>query len=523
MIELQKEKIKQEKKKDSICEKHNRPLTTFCDNEKCQVVLCEICMLREHRDHKIVEIDKKAEQIVRILLKRKENIDAIRADYVTHTQSMREIADEINAETSKTLDAIDNAREILLDQVMKNTEKLKNDTIQMQQKNLKAIKATCTDFREIKEMHQEAGIFIEKVINNSSPYDLVIKKSEIEKEVNDMIDKVKPGRDWLNSYSLPSFNVKDHDDFMSEVVGKLEEEKKGAPLPENVGKMLKAEYDAEVLRGMKPVEAKLSHSWEGSVSGGIACSPTGTIFAFSGKTVKSYDIDGTERMSVNVDVQGIGGICCVKVDDTNLFVLSCTNTIQLRHGETGALLDSMNLGNFSPHPGICDKDYKTVLFSGSLYQGKVKEIEIRNMKLYLNDKLLSCAQNGGSYPRGITCIKQNGEHIVACAAGGGRLNAYPYERDQFIWGHNGQQFVNKRLYSYGICSDRSKHIFTADCSNNRIVLLGIDGKLISELITTDFRCYYIAWVPGERKLLVVDSDKNTVHVYDVKYFKYEQP
>ncbi len=523
MIELQKEKTKQEKKKDTICEKHDRPLTTFCDNETCQVVLCEICMLREHRDHKIVEIEEKAEQIVRILLKKKENIDAIRVDYVKHTQVMREIVDEINTKTSKTLDAIDNAREKLLDQVMKCTEALKNKAIQMQQKNLKSIKATCTDFREIKEIHQEAGTFIEKFINENSPYDLVIKKSEIEKEVDDIVGHVKPGRGWLNSYSLPSFNTKPHDDFMSEVVGKLEEEKRGVPLPGNVGKILKAEYDAEVLTGMKPVQAKLSHSWKGSVKGGIACSPTGTIFAFDGKTVKSYDIDGTERMSVNVDVEQIKGICCLNFDNTDLFVLSCKNTIQLRHGETGALLDSMNLENFSPHTGICDKDYKSVLLSWSLYEGKVKEIEIRNMKLYLNDKFVSCKHNNGYEILGITCIKENGEHIVACAAGGPRLNAYSYERDQFIWGHYNQQFVNKMLCPYGICSDRSKHMFTADHQNNRIVLLGTDGKMISELITPGFKCYFIAYVPGERKLLVVDSGQNTVHVYDVKYLKYEQP
>ena len=54
--------------------------------------------------------------------------------------------------------------------------------------------------------------------------------------------------------------------------------------------------------------------------------------------------------------------------------------------------------------------------------------------------------------------------------------------------------------------------------NNRVLVIGTDGRNLRTIIQTDGHAYEVAWISSERNL-VVTTNKNMTFIYDVKYAK----
>ena len=64
--------------KFEICREHVRDLSLYCHEEQCGKVICQLCLLKEHRMHDVVDIEEVETQKLReqeMIRKNKEKLE----------------------------------------------------------------------------------------------------------------------------------------------------------------------------------------------------------------------------------------------------------------------------------------------------------------------------------------------------------------------------------------------------------------------------------------------------------------
>ena len=57
----------------SECERHNRLLSLYCKDEACQMEICQICMIKHHKGHEVVDVLMERNAKVEVLTKKMED------------------------------------------------------------------------------------------------------------------------------------------------------------------------------------------------------------------------------------------------------------------------------------------------------------------------------------------------------------------------------------------------------------------------------------------------------------------
>ena len=95
------------------CQKHKQDLVLFCNDKECQGQICPACVFVKHKDHNIIDLTSKAEEVRGKMADRKEkarDISLLLGNYLTELNVVEE---KVNTETLENLDKVDEAREIL--------------------------------------------------------------------------------------------------------------------------------------------------------------------------------------------------------------------------------------------------------------------------------------------------------------------------------------------------------------------------------------------------------------------------
>ncbi len=123
------------------CAVHNREMTLFCENKTCKQILCPRCKHAEHSDHKVVEIEDKQEECLKIVNETTEYINE-------RTKELTESRTNVDKDYDVSLALIDNTREALVKYVNHSLDVIRKKIEKHKKTNLKQITDCIIDFTE---------------------------------------------------------------------------------------------------------------------------------------------------------------------------------------------------------------------------------------------------------------------------------------------------------------------------------------------------------------------------------------
>ena len=489
------------------CAKHRQPLTVYCDEKDCKVMICPSCIVTKHRNHNCLDIPEKADEIKKNLAELRNNSqdtkDVFNKQIIILTKEM----DKINKTASETLLNLDDTRNFLYQQVKEGIEAYKSQVIKTQQKNLKEIRKAIQDIERRKGGIQECHRVIDQLMNHDNPNE-IIKSSEL--IISNFNDAVKQNQleKIITFYETLSFQSKKHDNFKNDVLGQLETAVTNIKVP-------------RLGRRPVPVKGTFVKSWPICNGCSVASDGEGVIFTDLYREgtsyLKSFDLDGNDQMMIHLGNHGhLRGLTHTDIEGQGVIVLSTSeNFLEIRHSHNGHLIDFMRLSFQPADNAICiTPDNKILLCNESIHEpSKVIEFEVRNMKLAQTEKwfYLPCNRI-----KGMCNVTQGNQRIViATSCSNKQIVAVDYQTGDVAWRNDWPQCEGKDIAPYGITSDGEGHLFISD--QKMVYVMTPDGKIHHTLLQNnhDAPFWNHVWVPDQRKLFI--REEKQCHVYDITY------
>ncbi len=503
-----------------ICKQHASQQTIFCDEKNCQVLLCPTCIWVKHRDHKLIDIPDKADQIRDELRELKTKTIDQKDKFAKQIEKMHIIKEVVNTATSKALEEVDNARskqlkelENAMKEVQKEAEKEKVKITQNQQKQLKDVELTSKDLKTKKENLEECIKLIAQFIEAEEAIDVILNKDTIDQIFKEISEKKDVGK-WMESYEIMSFDAGGGPMLQRKPLGKTSTKRNTknyhdleASLGVCGGACLEAEMEAPAVTGM-PITATQVKSW-GAAGHLLSSSPSGKIYIVGGhgggRQIQAFDMNGHDidmKMVTNA-TNAIRGMTCHYAGGQDMLVIAMDEKIELRDGVNGNLLDTLNTPGFKPNRGICQDSLDTVLIGGEIGgQWKVIQCIIKDGKITQSNKKITVPL---SFIDGLASLTHNNmKYVVATDYNRKSIVAVDFDTGAELWRLQYARYSGQQVTHY---------------IAKRILVLDMDGQIKRELISGQ-SCFRVTCIRSLNKLAVtfMNTDfKFDVGVYDVKY------
>ena len=502
--------MKQKNPGNSKCFKHGERLIVYCDEKECQIMLCTACIVTKHRNHNVIDIPEKAEEMRKRLAKFNEENQGAKNVFNEQIKLLREVMHDINTTASKALDELDDTRDFLYQQVKEGIEKYKSKVIEKQQNQLMEVKEAIDSIEKRRARVEQCCQLTGQVVNNDNPNDVIHNSQFIISNFKDAVKLSKHDK-TRTFYETMSFLPKKHDNFQDQILGQLDTTVNKINMP-NLS-----------TRGI-PLRGTLVKSW--NVGGGytVASDGEGEIYAGSYENgsyyLKSFDIDGNVKMSVDLASEGhLIGVTHTYTNGHSILALSTgDNSIQIRHSNNGQLIDSQVLG-FRPGLNVICVTPDNNILVGTYPGGsssQVIEFQVRNMKLVKTQKSFNIPY---SYIRGVCHVTHDKRQLVIATSDNDKsVVAVDYHTGEVVWKIENPTFEGAIIEPMGITSDVDGHLFISDWTHKRVCIMTQDGKVHHTLLKNENAegFYHQAWIQGQQKVVVRDYNQ-TLNVYDVTY------
>ncbi len=519
-----------------MCKQHASQQTIFCDEKTCQVLLCPTCILVKHRDHKLIDIPDKADQIRDELRELKTKTIDQKNKFTKQIEKMNIIKEVVNTSASKALDEVDNARskqlkelENAMKEVQKEAEIEKTKITQNQQKQLNDVELTSVDLKKKKKDLEECIKLIAQFIEAREAIDVILN-NDIINQIFKEISKKKDAITWMANYEIMSFEAGAGPVLQRKPLGKtstktnvIDYHDLQASLGACGGASVDTEMEAPAVRGMPGTATKVK-SWQ---AGGhlIRSSPNGKIYTASIggiRQIQTFDMNGIKKMETNA-TSTIKGMTCHHTGGKDTLIIAMEGMIQLRDGVSGSLLDTLNIPGFKPHEVICQDSQDTVLIGGAIgRQQKAIQCMIKDGKITQSNKQINVPL---SFIEGLASVSHNNKkYVVATDCDSKTIVAVDFDTGAELWRLQNAMYNGQQVRPWGICTDGGSHLLLADFNSKRILVLDMEGQIKRELIANipGQYCFHVTFIRPLNKLAVTyTSSYNAVlyyvGVYDVEY------
>ncbi len=503
---------------EQICRKHRVPLTVFCDESDCQEQLCPHCVHQttKHAGHKIKQIPDKAGEIKDELQEIKEKTDKSTDNLNKQLTKLKAITNEINDATFKALDKIEERRmdvkeelEKTLEDVDKEAERYKEEVMGIQHSQLRSIGETCNSLKKRKGDLLECIKLIKQFVEGKNSHDIIANNDIIKQLHAEATGNSKDYETWMKSYEIVSFVTGDQPSLEKHPIGTIVRKHNGIAY---------RDIGVTSVTG-SPVSVNLSNSFkaEGHI---VTSSPLGVIYIaqLSGDKIQAFDINDdckSEHHATGI----IKGMICFHANNRDKLVIALADKIELRDGESGILLDTLTIPDFTPYKGICQESCDKILISGKEgEQSKVISCHINDDKITKTDKNIDIPLMR------VHCLStafnaNNRKVLFALSYHDKSILALDYESGAKLW-ELMQSTFHGQIVPDGLCSDNGTNLFVADRNGRRVLVVDIDGRIQRELITGVFtNCWGVSCIQAIQKLIVTDGSYPNfkVYVYDIKY------
>ena len=99
------------------------------------------------------------------------------------------------------------------------------------------------------------------------------------------------------------------------------------------------------------------------------------------------------------------------------------------------------------------------------------------------------------------------------------IRAINYETGAIVWKIVKERIDGKIIRPHGVCHDDVGHLFVADYTNKRVLVVSPDGKIKQKLLDLPGSTRYIAFDVKQQKLIVQyeKGNERVLNIYDIEY------
>ena len=519
-----------------ICDKHKLPLVIFCDNSDCQVIVCHTCVLLKHRDHDVIEVSEKDEELKE---ERKNIKDAAIKAFKKNTSNLEKlgkIKNKICISVNDALNNIEEKKKKLIANIEKGAEDLASEILEIREREMKKVDET---FYNITAKNEKTKKLIVKVNSQNSIHEMISQQPVVRQLYEEGLSTQEDIDKRIKYYNTVNYEVQKvaaTNILQNEVIKNMSRKRNEIDFlfidksssasaairhkpPNTEGRDNEMSTPARLIPVIpKLVTAVKVKSWE-SKGSHMSSSPTGRIYAASSNTIQAFDLVGNllmeKRVTEHYLINHFAMTCLHNNGEDKLVLTYWGGHIELRDGNTGDMVDTLRIPGFKPHSGICQDSPNTVLIAGRVGdQGKLIQCIMINNKLVKGDQEITVNME---YICGMTLIRRNNRRIVVAIDSNPSVIAIDYGSGNQLWKICNTR-LNSRLFrphALEICTDRRGHLFVADYQKG-VVVMDIFGNILKEICTdTYIRCLDVKCIPNRNKLIVRDLDG--IHLYDIKY------
>ncbi len=182
-----------EAQEETKCEEHSKPWAVFCADPRCLKMLCPLCPMQDHADHKnlVGPFDT---------LKDSVDLNFIRTEATATAKNLEEYQKKVEAMKKTVTTAGEEAKKKIaeaLDEVMKEAEALNKEVdekVNKQTRNLDQMKQKAQQKRKVKDEVVQAANDLrgEKVFSSYKRYTKLVEKLDTFKQQAKDISKTTP-------------------------------------------------------------------------------------------------------------------------------------------------------------------------------------------------------------------------------------------------------------------------------------------------------------------------------------------
>ena len=173
------------KPKFEMCPDHGRECSLYCSSSQCQRQSCQLCLIKEHRDHDCADLEQTRQEFCEKLLK---TIDGLSGELMQSKESLSKIKKAAFENAQDSIRGIEKTRgeltkqfDVMIQEVQKDSE----DTHKGIEKDLKVIDDTVVELQEIKGSTD---------VETDSHRDLTLRLGRVEEITRDVAFKFSANR-----------------------------------------------------------------------------------------------------------------------------------------------------------------------------------------------------------------------------------------------------------------------------------------------------------------------------------------
>ncbi len=258
--------MKNKKQKENLeCPSHQQPLILFCNEPRCKVSICALCIPESHPLHNVIRIESKAEQGKKILRESSESAKQLRKKYVDDCSQLDLAIKRVHNIGKEVIDAVN-----LQEREIKGhfSCQIANYATSLRDKVSAYIAGVETRLKKEKETistsERKMNSLLERWETSTSPQEILSEASVAFQKISEVSNQMKELS--ISEVRIPQFIPGNTNDISVEnYFGFVSTEKMPLSLPQAVSEdgTLKFPTECTTGQGTSPIkEFKLQKEWK---------------------------------------------------------------------------------------------------------------------------------------------------------------------------------------------------------------------------------------------------------------------
>ena len=485
---------------------HEREITRFFCFQ-CQVCICQICIVTDHRNHDIVLLDKAAHEEKDNILSGAKMIKKKETELCQVIKQFEETISKLESNVATAKRGVSQAAEEMIAEIREREREAIKSLETARVTRLEKINSAKEEVESLVKQMNQAAEFAENLVKRSSSTDIMQNKETLKQKF-----------EKLRGVQVPKHHQTTFIQFIA--ASRVEDLKLGfievTPADANrstlegLDQSFQAGVEAEFTLCPKTSEGKMSKQADLKDQVEFLIEPAKDVT----NVIVTEKEDGNLQLKFTPKVPGAYSIE-VKINGDKL--LTCPFTVQVKEREL-VVVGELNLKLF---PGDTLQDLDGIAVNK---KGEIVVTDTAGHCVYVFDKDGNCVRKVGSEGaepgqfqslRGVSYLNEN--EILVADAENHRIQQINIQTGTFVksfgeYGDEKGEFENP----HDVCLDDEEHIVVTEFGNDRIQVMSKEGESIFTFGDSDLEelCGPTSCIPYKNMFLVSEETNDCIKAFD---------
>ena len=486
---------------------HEREITRFFCFQ-CQLCICQICIVTDHQNHKVVLLDKAAHEEKANITSGAEMMKKMESELCEVIKQFEETISKLERNVATAKRGVSQAAEQMIAEIREREREAIECLETTRVSRLERINSAKQEVESLMKQMNQAAEFAENLVKRSSSTDIMLNKDTLKQKFEELLGVEVPKHDQTTFIKFIAASRVDYLNLgLIEVTPKADANRS---ILEGLDQTLQAGVEAEFTLYAKTSVGKTSKQADLKDQVEFLIEPTKDVT----NVIVTEKEDGNLHLKFTPKVPGAYSIK-VKINGDKL--PTCPFTVQVKEREL-SVVGELNLKLF---PG---DTLKRLYAIAANKKGEIAVIDIADHCVYVFDKDGNCVRKTGSkgenpgqfqFPRGFSYLNDN--EILVADEDNHRIQQINIQTGTVVKSF-GKCGAGKGQFKkpYDVCLDDEERIVVTEYGNNRLQVMSKEGESIStfgdsgpEKLNHPTSC-----LPYKNMFLVSDGFNHCIKAFD---------